>query len=58
MIGAAFGILATLAGVYGGRAVVDRWRLTSLQAVCLGWALGMVFMVLLLAAAYGVREAA
>jgi hypothetical protein len=38
--------------------VVDRWRLTSLQAVCLGWALGMVFMVLLLAAAYGVREAA
>lgn len=55
ILGIILGVLVTLGGIHGGRVVVERWHLGTLGALSLGWLLGMVFVVLLLAMAFFVR---
>jgi hypothetical protein len=50
MIGSIIGFTVTLLGAYAGGALVKRWNIGPVGAVSLGWAMGMVFALIVVAA--------
>lgn len=48
MIWPLIGVALTLLGIYGARAVLERWQFGTLGTLALGWFLGMVFVLALI----------
>jgi hypothetical protein len=45
MISVTLGIIVTLAGIFGGEALVERFQLGPRSCLALGWLMGMTFVL-------------